>query len=54
MKTTVASRIAAALMSVTITLLVLNAVATYGHPRPAESQGQFAARPAPVATLASK
>ncbi len=54
MKTTAASRIAAALMSVTVTLFVLNAVALYGNPRPADSEAQIAAGPATVATLASK
>jgi hypothetical protein len=54
MKTTAASRIAAALMSVTVTLFVLNAVAMYGNPRPADPEAHLAAKPGSLATLASK
>lgn len=54
MKTTPASRIAAALMSVTVTLLVLNAVAIYGHPRPANSEAQMAVSTTAVVALASR
>jgi hypothetical protein len=54
MKTTVASRIVAALMSVTVTLLVLNALALYGHPQPASVEAQIAANTTTVVASASK
>jgi len=40
MKTATANRILAAIMSVTVTLAILDAVALYGHPVPATSQAQ--------------
>jgi hypothetical protein len=54
MKTTVASRITAALCSVTITLCLLDAIAIYGHPRPAESATPISANSTTVVASTSK
>lgn len=41
MKTTAVGRIVAALISVTVTLSMVNAIALYGYPNPANTEAQI-------------
>jgi len=54
MNATATSRIAAAVMSVIVTLSVLNAIAKYAYPRPATAGAQTASNSSPVVASASK
>jgi hypothetical protein len=54
MNSTTTSRIAAAVMSVTVTLLVVNAIALYAKPRAAASEAHVAGKTESVVVSASK
>jgi hypothetical protein len=54
MNTAATSRFAAALLSVLVTVSVLDAIATYAHQSPATSQARTARNSMPVVDLASK
>jgi hypothetical protein len=54
MNTAVTSRLAAALLSVLVTVFVLDAIATYAHQSPAKSEAQIARNSMTFVAVASK
>ena len=54
MRTSVATRIVVALMSVAGTLFVLNSLALYGHPQPASAEARIADNTSAFAASAAK